>query len=886
MNRGYIRVARIASLAVALTAGGAGAQGSPLSEARDSIRTGKYKDAIAMLAKIGPADTEWVDAQRELARTYATVGRYDDAEAVARRATSAKGGAFLWNTLGEVLLLRGKRAPAESAFVRAVAEHVPDSLTAALNLAVVHYDRGDRARAMKEFDRFIDVYNAGGDLTSDDLVAIATAVEYLGVNDPQLFKDALKAFDKALMADGENIEARVKLGELFLDKYQFGEAQKTFEEVLSLNPSHPRALLGAARRLEADGKPGVDSLVRMALSVNPDYVDAHIFRAEQFIDLEEYAAAQQSIDRALRVNPNASRGIAVAAAIKFLAHDNAGYEALRQRALALDPADAEFYATMAEMAGHVRLYSAAVDFAKQGVAADPKSWHAHGLLGMNLLRRGQIDGGKKSLDVSFAGDPYNVWIKNTLDLLDTYKNYDELTSEHFRFMIEKSESAVLSIYLKELAEQAYSTFATKYAYTPPPPVRIEVYRSHADFSVRTVGLAGLGALGVSFGTTLAFDSPAAKDAGPFNWGSTVWHELAHTFTLGMTDHRVPRWLSEGLSVYEEHKAKPGWGFNVTPDFIIAFKTGKLVPVSRMNDGFMHPAFPQQVGLSYYQASLVCDYIARDWGEPALLKMLLAYKEGQTTEQVFQKVLNTDIKAFDKKFDDYVRARFASAIASLPAEPPEIDRRMPAQELLRRAAAAPGDFGVQLMVGAALAAQGNLDAAIAPLEKARSLFPEYGGGDSPSARLADIYAKKGEDRKAADMLAKWVTLTETNYKGLLELATLLEKLGDLRGAAEAVDRAMYVNPFDIALHQHLADLYKAVGSPKQVVRERMAVVALAPVDKADALYQLALAHHEAGDAARARTAVLRALEEAPNFERAQTLLLTLYEARNRSGERTP
>jgi len=267
-------------------------------------------------------------------------------------------------------------------------------------------------------------------------------------------------------------------------------------------------------------------------------------------------------------------------------------------------------------------------------------------------------------------------------------------------------------------------------------------------------------------------------------------------------------------------------------------------------------------------------------------MLLAYKEGQTTEQVFQKVLNTDIKAFDKKFDDYVRARFASAIASLPAEPPEIDRRMPAQELLRRAAAAPGDFGVQLMVGAALAAQGNLDAAIAPLEKARSLFPEYGGGDSPSARLADIYAKKGEDRKAADMLAKWVTLTETNYKGLLELATLLEKLGDLRGAAEAVDRAMYVNPFDIALHQHLADLYKAVGSPKQVVRERMAVVALAPVDKADALYQLALAHHEAGDAARARTAVLRALEEAPNFERAQTLLLTLYEARNRSGERTP
>ena len=295
---------------------------------------------------------------------------------------------------------------------------------------------------------------------------------------------------------------------------------------------------------------------------------------------------------------------------------------------------------------------------------------------MNQLRLGQIVDGRKSLDSSFAGDPYNVWVKNTLDLLDTYKNYDVLTSKNFQFMIEKSESAILATYLEDLAEQAYATFSKKYAYTPPPPIRIEVYRSHADFSVRTVGLSGLGALGVSFGTTLAFDSPAAKDAGPFNWGSTVWHELAHTFTLGSTDNRVPRWLSEGLSVYEEHHAKPGWGFGVSPDFLAAFKAGKLVPVSRMNDGFMHPAYPEQVQFSYYQASLVCELIARDYGgDAALLKMLQGYKEGLTTEQVFQRVLNTDIKAFDKKFDDYLRARFSGVLASITKELPAVDRSM-------------------------------------------------------------------------------------------------------------------------------------------------------------------------------------------------------------------
>ena len=560
---------------------------------------------------------------------------------------------------------------------------------------------------------------------------------------------------------------------------------------------------------------------------------------------------------------------------------------MRQRALALNPNDADLFTTLAELSAQVRLYRAAADFAKQAVALDAKDWHAWSVLGMNQMRLGQIADGRKSLEPSFGGDPYNVWVKNTLDLLDTYKNYDLVSSEHFQFMIEKTESPILSVYLKDLAEQAYATFAKKYAYTPPPPIRIEVYRSHADFSVRTVGLAGLGALGVSFGTTLAFDSPAAKDAGPFNWGSTVWHELAHTFTLGSTDNRIPRWFSEGLSVYEEHHARPGWGFNVTPDFLAAFKAGKLVPVSRMNDGFMHPAYPGQVQFSYYQASLVCELIARDWGEPAILKMLQAYKEGATTDQVFQRVLSTDVKAFDKKFDDYLRTRFAGALGSLAAKPPAITGATSVADLQQAAKAAPTDFGVQLLAGMGLLAKDRVDEAIPLLEKARTMFPEYGGDDSPYALLATAYEKKGDKRKQADVLIKWSTLTETNAKALLTLADLLESLGDPRGAADALDRAMFVNPFDMKMHQRLAGLARSAGERPTVVRERAAIVALGPVDRADALYQLALAQHEAGDDVRARTSVLRALEEAPNFERAQTLLLTLYDARVRpNGGGTP
>jgi tetratricopeptide (TPR) repeat protein len=768
--------------------------------------------AVAMWATPGTP----LSAQRasgDSVRALLAVGRYDAAEQLARRGAAA-GDASLLTPLGDALMARGRRAAAESAYVRAAGSTAPDSLTAAVRLAVLHYDRGDRERAMPEFDRFITIYNdRAARLSSAELAAVALACRYLGADNPQLFKDALRAYDRAIAADPTNVEARAALGDLFLEKYNGADAQTTFAAALEVDADFAPALLGAARRLMFDGAPGADSLIARALTINPNYVDARVVRARQLVDIERYPDAQREIDQALAVNPASVEALAVAAAIRFVLNDQKGFDELKTRATALSPRDARFFTVMSDVAGHVRLYSVAADFARQGLAADPKSAKAHGMLGMNLLRLGDIAGGNQQLDTAFAGDPFDVWIKNTLDLLDTFKNYTITTTPHATFMIENDESALLSVYLHDLAERAYATFAARYAFTPPPPVRIEVYRSHADFSVRTVGLSGLGALGVSFGSTLAFDSPAAKDAGPFNWGSTVWHELAHTFTLGLTDHRVPRWLSEGLSVWEEHQASPYWGFKPSEGFVEAMRAGKLVPVSRMNDGFMRPAYPEQVQFSYLQASIVCDLIVRDGGVKALVAMLNEYKAGRTTDEVFQKVLGTDLKAFDRKFDLYLRDRMFSE---------------------------------------------------APV-------------DADSLRAAaKAMITAGRNAEAAALLERVARIDEAGYEPLVELSRLYAVMGDTAKSAAALEAAIWVNPFDIEVHQRLALLYQTVGQQSKRVRERRAVVALNPVDRAEAFYQLALAEHAGGDAGAAKRDVLQALEEAPNFARAQELLLTIVD----------
>ena len=850
-----------------------------VEEARIANAMGKYAEGTGFLESVAKTDSSWMDAQVELIRAFVIISKYDDAERLARAAVAAPGGRQALTAYGEVLTTRGKYAAADSMFARAIAEHASDSLMASLNLALLAKRRGDMPRATAGFDRFIDIYNtAAQTLTSREMMAVGIACRELGAGNPELFKDALKALDRAVVIDPANMEARVLLGELFLEKYNGAEAQKTLDEVLQINASNPRALVASASRLIFDGQPGADSLLLAALAVSPEFAPARVMMAHGMVDVERFADAVKEAERALKVNPSDAEALAVLAGAKFVSGDEKGYEEAKTRVLAINPRDAGFFVELAEMTGRVRRYSVAADFARQAIAADPKNWKAHSVLGMNLMRLGKIPEGRASLDTAFKGDPFDVWVKNTLDLLDTFKNYDNSSTEQVNYMIEKTESAVISVYLHDIAEKAYTRFQQRYVFTPPPPIRIEVYRSHADFSVRTVGLAGLGALGVSFGTTLAFDSPAAKDAGPFNWASTVWHELAHTFTLGSTDHRIPRWLSEGLSVWEEHQARAGWGASVSPGFLEAFRTGKLVPVSRMNDGFMRPKYPEQIPYSYYQASLVCDLIVRDFGEKALTALLNEYKAGRTTEEAFQKVTGQDMAAFDKRFDTYMKQRFAAPLAALAIPGPEYPAGMGAAEFKARADSLPGSYRAQVLAGVSYIKTNQNIEAIKMLERAHALFPLYGDDDSPAAMLAKLYGESGDKAKAIAMLKVVALSDESAFDANVQLGTLLAAANDSAGAMDALERAVFVNPFPADVHKSLAALAAARGDHARHVREREALVALDPVDKAAALFDLAVAYRSAGDEMKARRTVLRALEDAPNFERAQDLLLAIVDGR--------
>ncbi|MBE0594661.1 MAG: tetratricopeptide repeat protein, partial [Gemmatimonadales bacterium] len=734
--------------------------------ARAAYLEGRYDEAVAALRRSDAAESV-----RLLVRVLGAVGRYADAvDAAQRFERQHPDDPRVANLLGETLWRIGDTAEAARAFERAVADGAPDSLNARYNLARLWHATGRVDEARRGFDAFIDVYNGGRTLSSEELTAVAGAVRYLGATDWRLFRDALRAYDEAIAADPDNLEAQIAVGDLFLEKYQGSEALAAFEGVLERNPHHPDALLGLARQRRFAGSPEAMIFADSALETNPRHADALVFRAMLFVELEDYDRASEDVDRALAVNPRSIEAMTVRAGLQYLQGDRAGFDATRRRVLAANPASADFFATLAELSVRNRLYSEAVAFAREAVDVDSTSWRAYALLGINELRIGAMREGRASLERAFAGDPFDAWTKNTLDLLDTLRTYPETRSDRFTFAIDGKESELLGLYVGAVAEEAYGRFADRYGYRPQVPVRVEIYPDHQDFSVRTVGLTGFGALGVSFGPVVAMDSPSARNPGEFHWASTLWHEIAHTFHLGLSDHRVPRWFTEGLAVYEERRARPGWGDRIDPGFLLAFKDGRLHPVSELNNGFVRPAYPEQLLYSYYEASLVCDLIAQEHGPEALTAMLHEYRDGRSSDEVIRSVLGTEPLSFDRHFDEYVRTRFAGPLAAMrPAGPVSGGGGHSRADLEARARRQPDDFVAQLAMGQLLLEDGQAAEAIPFLERAKRLFPEFAGPASPYLLLALAHRERGDLAAAAVELRALTALNAGHYRALLDLA---------------------------------------------------------------------------------------------------------------------
>ncbi len=769
-------------------------------------------------------------------------------------------------------------APTDSPAQTRTAPPAPTRWDAQIQQAEAAARRGDRREAARLATQIVAAYTAASSWKSAEHVVAGRAYVLLSSGSASAARSALAAFD-AGAADSSNLDATRRTGALFLDKYNAPDARLSFESVLKREPNDAESVFGIAQVEEFEGKPTALETARKALAITPTLSPALAFVARLQLEAEQWDSATTSARRALAVDSTSLTAWSVLGATAWLSGDSASYRSALAAATRIQPRPAEFFADLADAAVRQRRYSEAVRLAEQAVTYDSLSVRALGVLGTNQLRTGRMEAGQASLDRAFALDPFNVWHKNTLDLLDKLKTFKSIRQGRFEVVAPTEEADLLAMYIIPLLERAFDSLQVRYGYTPPTPVRLEFYRYHADFSVRSVGLTGLGALGVSFGSLLAMDTPSARDRGDFNWGSTAWHELTHAFTLGASGHRVPRWISEGMSVLEERRAQRGWGADASVQYLAALSADLLRPISELNEGFLRPRFPDEIGFSYYQASLFCEMVESTKGAKALAALLTGYRDGLGTAAVFQKVLNLSTAQVDQMFNAWMRAKFAVPLKAITATRTIAGGAPSTGPSTGRAPAAPmlttGGAFIETMKAAMEAVERKQqDSARVRLERAQALFPDYAGDDSPAWFLAQLARERGDTSAALAQLAIVTGRNETAWEPNMMEADLRERRGDAAGAMAALERLLWISPYDNSLHDRLAALASRRGLHALALRERRAVLANAPTDVLTARYEFARALAASGDVAAAKREVLQILEQAPSFEKAQALLLEL------------
>lgn len=840
-----------------------GVRGQSHEEAKSALNAGKYAEARSTYQRL----LRGADADFSLAgpysETFIATGEVEEGLAVMDRLLAqAPEDPYVRYAKGRLLVEQGEYGEAETLFLDAFRTN-PDFWENLLALGELYEATGQRRVAVRAYSRIYNAYRQNQFRDAESLAMAGKAAASI-----EEYHEANQAFQIAERIDDSNVKVKLWWADLFRTKYNEAQAQELYEEAIDINEAHPDLFVGYARTFGGFG--AQEQFAQEALKHNPRHIEAQILLAELRILDAQYEAAEDILVEALEINPSSVQALAQLASIRYLQSDSAAFNEIEAQALAINPRAGDFYVTVANNLTRRFRYPDAALINEKAVDVQFENAKAKAQYGLSLLRVGEIRQAKRYLEASFDQDPFNIFVGNTLTLVEGYDAFETLESEHFRLLIHQDEAPILGQAILDMAEVSYDSLSQRYPYEPEGKIILEAYHVHDDFAVRVGGIPNLGLLGVSFGDIVAFDTPRAQQGDSYNWARTLWHELGHTFAIGASDHRVPRWFTEGLSVYEEHRARPEWRREMEFEFFSALDAGQLLTIRELDQGFTRPKFPGQVLLSYYHASRIIGYLVAEKGFDVIANVLLALGEGQDIATSIEGEMGMSLEALDEAFHAYIRAeqqQYASALAGLPNLYEEAEDVSEGDNLVEN-----NRFLTLLREGNDALRLKDLNGAEAKFNEALTIFERYTVPGNPYQGLAEIHRERNENDQLKHILERFLMVSEHGAAEALELAALYREEGDVDNERKWLEWTLHISPYNEATHTRLATLYEESGAFDDAIGARRALLALDPVDEATAYYDLARALWANQQRLDAKRAVLQALEQSPGFREAQQLLL--------------
>ena len=808
----------------------------------------------------------------EGARRYYASGKYEAALEAAEKAIKANEWEEGWRrVLIQSQMELGQYREALTATTNALRRY-----SSSLRLRLVAYDVFKANGREEQAARLLEDLNEMGANRSyardaESLVALGEAAVLMGA-DPKLVLDNF--FEPAKKREPKSRDAYLAAGNLALQKQDYGLASKYFKEGLKVQPEDPEMHFGMARAFEPDDRQEMMKSLETVFKTNPRHVPALLLVADHLIDSEAYEEAEENLTKVEAINANHPELWAFRAVIAHVQNKEDVEKEAQEKALKFNENNPRVKHLIGLKLSQKYRFQEGSEFQRQAVAWDKDYLPAKFQLAQDLLRLGEEEEGWRLAEAVHKADAYSVGAYNLVTLKDTLSKFETVTNLDFVLRMSGHEHSIFGDDVLGLLGEANSTLVKKYEATLAGPTTVELFPEQKDFAIRTFGMpGGVGYLGVCFGRVITANSPASQAAHPSNWKAMLWHEFCHVVTLQLTKNRMPRWLSEGISVYEEKVANPTWGQAMNARYREMVLKGDMKPVDEMSSAFMAPESNLHLQFAYYQSYLVVEYIVQKYGHDALKKILVDLGDGVSINDAIAKH-TTQMSQLNKDFKEY-----AESVANELA--PKLDWSKPKYEPdggldPAWAVAHPNNYWVRMEKVSALMEDKKWEEARKILEEIVAAYPGQTGAESAGRKLALVYHELNETEKEVAILRKLAARDAEALDVYVRLAEVDALREDWDATLTNVERARAVNPLILAPNEKGFLALRKLKKDKEAIAMGETLLKLNPPDPTGVHYNLAEMLVE-NDPEKAKLHTLQALEEAPRFRDAQKLLLKLPKA---------
>jgi tetratricopeptide (TPR) repeat protein len=471
---------------------------------------------------------------------------------------------------------------------------------------------------------------------------------------------------------------------------------------------------------------------------------------------------------------------------------------------------------------------AARQWAEQQLAHEPQQPMVHFFLSQALFYLGRYQEALDTVDAAIKILPHprfqaaRDFITQTIHSLATLQPID---TAHFRIYLDPERDAALVPYVSEVLERSYQRLGEVFGLFPQDKIRVEIFPTPATFypasSLSTRDIEVSGAIGICKFNKIMLLSPRNLARG-YRWTDALSHEYIHYLLVHLSGNNAPIWLHEGIAKYFEDAwrlPQSTWLSRRTESLLAhALKHNSFVGFKNMDPSLVKLDTTYQVQLAYAEAASAIDFILHQLGTPGLGRVLRELEQSQEegAAGAITRVMGLDFGQFQEQWRQFLAAKKLQEHSDVRLPRFELKEagKLPTEDMHKEIQSAAARMHAQL--GDRLRQRGRTQAATEEYGRALDKDPA-----SPYLlnKLASTLMAQGQPQKALPLLQRAQELEPDS-------ATTYTNLGRLHLALQAYEQsrlalweAIQINPFDPAIHLHLAESYRQLGQTDTAQQEQ-------------------------------------------------------------------